>query len=359
MRIAAIDIGTNSVHMIVVQVRPDRSFEVVDREKEMVRLGSGGLGGRALTETATTAALQALAKFRRLAESHDVDEIVAAATSAVREADNGREFLNAIRQRTGIRVRVISGTEEARLIHRAAVYGVDVTAGPAVVVDIGGGSVELTRGSAAQLQVVHSAKIGVIRLTEQFVRTDPITDRDIRRMTKHIGTEVAEAVERIVDLGYERVIGTSGTILSLGALAVADQVTGSSDDLRNRRISTKQIRRLRRELTGLTLEERLQLPGLDPGGQQGRGEGLGGGADGEGRLRRRGLAPLHIRHAEALGQDHLSLHHDPDGHSRNGLGGPFVLQGGGEVGHPFLQGGRVGQGRGLVAGQEQGEHAHP
>lgn len=264
MRIAAIDIGTNSVHMIVVQVRPDRSFEVVDREKEMVRLGSGGLGGRALTETATTAALQALAKFRRLAESHDVDEIVAAATSAVREADNGREFLNAIRQRTGIRVRVISGTEEARLIHRAAVYGVDVTAGPAVVVDIGGGSVELTRGSAAQLQVVHSAKIGVIRLTEQFVRTDPITDRDIRRMTKHIGTEVAEAVERIVDLGYERVIGTSGTILSLGALAVADQVTGSSDDLRNRRISTKQIRRLRRELTGLTLEERLQLPGLDP-----------------------------------------------------------------------------------------------
>ena len=114
----------------------------------MVRLGSGGLGGRALTEAAMTTALQALSKFRRLAESHDVDEIIAAATSAVREADNGREFLTAIRQRTGIRVRVISGSEEARLIHRAAVYGVNVASGSAVVIDIGGGSVEITRGTA-------------------------------------------------------------------------------------------------------------------------------------------------------------------------------------------------------------------
>ena len=140
MRVAAIDIGTNSLHMIVAQVRSDRSFEVVDREKEMVRLGSGGLGGRALTESSMMAALQVLSKFRRLAEAHDVDEIVAAATSAVREADNGREFLTTVRQRTGIRVRVISGTEEARLIHRAAVYGVDVSDGTAVVIDIGGGA---------------------------------------------------------------------------------------------------------------------------------------------------------------------------------------------------------------------------
>src|SRR4029079_1365535 len=89
MRIAAIDIGTNSIHMIVVRVRPDLSFEVIDREKEMVRLGAGGLDGRSLTDAAMTAALQTLAKFRRLADSHKVDETVAAATSAIREADNG------------------------------------------------------------------------------------------------------------------------------------------------------------------------------------------------------------------------------------------------------------------------------
>src|SRR5436189_6366761 len=109
MRLAAIDIGTNSVHMIVVQVRPDLSFEVIDREREMVRLGAGGLDGRALSPDAMHAALQVLSKFRRLAESHKVDHIVAVATSAVREAENGGEFLQSIAAQTGIRPRVISG----------------------------------------------------------------------------------------------------------------------------------------------------------------------------------------------------------------------------------------------------------
>src|SRR5579864_6655490 len=102
MRIAAIDIGTNSLHMIVVVVRPDLSFEVIDREKEMVRLGAGGLDGRSLTPTAMTTALQTLTKFKRLADSHKVDEIVAAATSAVREAQNGGDFIAEVQRKTGI-----------------------------------------------------------------------------------------------------------------------------------------------------------------------------------------------------------------------------------------------------------------
>src|SRR5215211_7292188 len=151
MRLAAIDIGTNSLHMIVERVRPDFSFEVIDREKEMVRLGAGGLDGRALTPEAVHAALQVLSKFRRLAESHRVEEIVAVATSATREAENGGEFLNAVAHHTGIRPRVISGTEEARLIHSAAVYGVGLLRDVVVVIDVGGGSVEVTRGSGAAM----------------------------------------------------------------------------------------------------------------------------------------------------------------------------------------------------------------
>jgi exopolyphosphatase/guanosine-5'-triphosphate,3'-diphosphate pyrophosphatase len=166
MRLAAIDIGTNSVHMIVVRVRPDFSFEVIDREKEMVRLGAGGLDGKKLTPEAMTAALQALSKFARLARSHEVDEILAVATSATRESENGGAFLRAIERRTGIRARIISGIEEARLIHLAAVYGVD-TPKPAVVIDIGGGSVEITRGSGSKIALARSFKIGVIRLTER------------------------------------------------------------------------------------------------------------------------------------------------------------------------------------------------
>ena len=151
MRLAAIDIGTNSVHMIVVRVRADLSFEGIDREKEMVRLGAGGLDGRALTPEAMHTALQVLSKFRRLAESHGVDETVAVATSAVREAENGGEFLRAITQQTSIRARVISGTEEARLIHLAAAYGTAVPGEMAVAIDIGGGSVEITRGARPPL----------------------------------------------------------------------------------------------------------------------------------------------------------------------------------------------------------------
>ncbi|MXY25949.1 MAG: Ppx/GppA family phosphatase [Acidobacteria bacterium] len=264
MRIAAIDIGTNSVHMIVVQVRDDHSFEVVDREKEMVRLGAGGLGGRALTEATRRSALLALARFKRLADSHHVDEVIGCATSAVREAENGREFLAEIQHRTGIQTRMISGSEEARLIHRAAVYGVDVAGSAAVVVDIGGGSVELTLGRASRPQIAESLKLGVIRLTERFVRSDPISDRDERRMVRHIMAELAPAVTKIREQGFDRVIGTSGTILSLGALAADAAREDRPDELRNLRVPVKQVRRLRKELTALDLPGRIAIPGLDP-----------------------------------------------------------------------------------------------
>ena len=263
MRLAAIDIGTNSVHMIVVQVRPDLSFEVIDREKEMVRLGAGGLDGRKLTETAMDAALQALSKFKRLADSHHVDEILAAATSATREAENGTEFLAAIAELTGIRPRVISGTEEARLIHLAAVYGVDVKRGKAVVIDIGGGSVEITCGGEKP-QLAKSFKVGVIRLTERYVKTDPLSDRDERRLVKHIHGETNAHIKAIVHLGYDRVIGTSGTILSLGTMAAHEMRGEEPDEIRNLRIPAKQIRRLREKATSLPLAQRLRMPGLEP-----------------------------------------------------------------------------------------------
>jgi exopolyphosphatase/guanosine-5'-triphosphate,3'-diphosphate pyrophosphatase len=264
MRIAAIDIGTNSIHMIVVQVRPDLSFEVIDREKEMIRLGAGGLDGRALTPEAMHAALQVLSKFRRLAESHKVDEVIAVATSATREAENGGEFLQAVTQQTGIRPRVISGTEEARLIHLAAVYGVSVPGDLAVVIDIGGGSVEVTRGAGAAIESGRSFKLGVIRLTERFIKTDPIEPRDERKLVRHIGAEIGKYLDEIAKAGFDRVIGTSGTILSLGSVASAADGLGASAPLRNRRISAKQIRRVRKDLAVLDIEQRLQIAGLEP-----------------------------------------------------------------------------------------------
>ncbi len=264
MRLAAIDIGTNSVHMIVVRVRADLSFEVIDREKEMVRLGAGGLDGKSLTESAMGAALLALAKFRRIAESHGVDEILAAATSATREAENGSEFLARITEETGIRPRVISGTEEARLIHLAAVYGVDVMHGPAVVIDIGGGSVEITLGDAEQPTLGRSFKLGVIRLTERFVTSDPLSGRDERKMVQFITREIEQHAAAIGTAGFDRVIGTSGTILSLGTMAAQAELGHAPGEIRNLRVTARQLHRLRKQVVSLGVQQRLKLPGLEP-----------------------------------------------------------------------------------------------
>jgi exopolyphosphatase/guanosine-5'-triphosphate,3'-diphosphate pyrophosphatase len=262
MQIAAIDIGTNSVHMIVVRLRPDLSFEVIDREKDMVRLGAGGLGGGELTASAMSAAMQTLMKFRRLAESHGVDEIIASATSAVRESANGAKFIGQVYRATGIRIRVISGTEEARLIHLAAAYATGIGARTGVVIDIGGGSVEITAGTAARMQSGRSFKLGVIRLTEKFVTTDPLSGREERRMVRAIRRETRTFIAQLRRRGFDRVIGTSGTVLTLGELAAGRRRTAG--DVRNLRISAKAVHRLRERLTDEPLAGRLKMPGLDP-----------------------------------------------------------------------------------------------
>lgn len=261
MRIAAIDVGSNSVHMIVCRVGPDLSFEVIDREKDMIRLGASGFEGRKLPETNIQTALQTLSKFKRLAESHGVEEIVAAATSAVREAENGGDFIRAAARDLGMRIRVISGTEEARLIHLAAAYAVGLGRHPAVVVDIGGGSTEITLGTAARAEFGRSFKLGVLRLSERFGRNDPLTEGDERRLVRHIRRQAGGFVRQLRQRGFERVIGTSGTILSIGSLADESRVV---NDVRNARVTTKAVRRLRKRLVPMKLDERLKVPGLDP-----------------------------------------------------------------------------------------------
>ncbi len=262
MRIAAIDVGSNSVHMIVCRIRPDLSFEVIDREKDMIRLGAGSLATHALGAERIALAMQTLTKFKRLAESHGVDEIIAAATSAVREADNGGDFIAAARREVGLRLRVISGTEEARLIHLAAAYAVGIGHRRAVVVDIGGGSTEITLGTSARVEMGRSFKLGAIRLTERFARHDPMTRADERRLVRHIRRETCRYLAQIRRRGFERVIGTSGTIQALGSLASGAR--RGPNDVRRRTVSAAAIGRLRHKLAGMPLSDRLAVPGLDP-----------------------------------------------------------------------------------------------
>lgn len=263
MRIAAIDIGTNSLHMLIVQVRGDLSFEVIDREKVMVRLGAGGLSSRRLTRASMTAAIEAMRRFKRLADAHGVEKVLSAATSATRESVNGGEFLAQVTRATGIRPRVISGEKEARLIHTAAVYGVNVGSGRAAVIDIGGGSMEITLGTGSGAQLARSFKLGVTRLTERFVRTDPMTSREERRIEECVTAEIRDYAAQVAAAGFDRVIGTSGTILNLGGMAAGLGRGDAPRELRSLSVPARQIRRLRKELVQTTLEERLALPGMD------------------------------------------------------------------------------------------------
>ena len=264
MRLAAIDIGTTSIHMIVAEVRPGHSFEVIDREKEMVRLGAGGLGGRALTPAAIGLALGTVGRFRRLADSRQVDEIRAVATSAVREAPNGGDFLAAIERETGVRARVISGVEEARLIHHAALYAVDVGEGSAVIIDIGGGTTEITLGSRGRIRQACSLRLGAIRLTERFVRDDPVHRSAERRLVRHVRRVAGPFLTGLRRVGFDRVIVTSGTALSIGALALSGSRVPCADELHHCRVDARQIHRVRKQLVALDLEGRLGLPGMEP-----------------------------------------------------------------------------------------------
>ena len=273
MRIAAIDIGTNSIHMIVVQVRPDLSFEVIDREKEMVRLGAGGLDGRALTPEAMHAGAPGAV------------EVQAAGRIAPGRRDHRRRDQRHARSRerrripagghaeqTGIRPRVISGTEEARLIHLAAVYGVSVPGDVAVVIDIGGGSVEITRGTGPVVEL--GTQLQARRHPpHRAVRQDrPARARATNgKLVRHIDAEIGKYLNQIAHAGFDRVIGTSGTILSLGAVAAAADGRAPARRFATAAIPAKQIRRVRKELVALRSRGAAARPGPRTAARRPRG----------------------------------------------------------------------------------------
>ena len=169
--LAAIDVGTNSFHLVVARVAGDDRFEVIGREKEMVRLGSGAGDMKLLTADAIDRGVETLARFRQVADSYGAP-VRAVATSAVREAENHDEFLRRAEAEAGVRVEVISGIEEARLIHLGVLQAVPVFDRPLFLFDIGGGSTELLFGFQGEARASRSLKLGAVRLTNRFFASD-------------------------------------------------------------------------------------------------------------------------------------------------------------------------------------------
>ena len=173
MKLAAIDIGSNSIHMIVAHMDASGALEIVDRAKSMVGLGSETLATGYLSEAAQERGLAALKEFKQLADRHRVDDIIAVATSATREARNGNNFITRVRDECGIHAKIISGREEGRLIYLGAREVFDFGSRKALIVDLGGGSLELILADQRREYVVKSLKLGVRRLKDRFLPSDP------------------------------------------------------------------------------------------------------------------------------------------------------------------------------------------
>jgi exopolyphosphatase/guanosine-5'-triphosphate,3'-diphosphate pyrophosphatase len=216
-RIAAIDIGTNSIHMIVAEANR-RGYRVVDREKEMVQLGLSSLDGQPLTEEAIERGVAAIVKMAGLAERWNAEEVIAVATSAVREAPNRRDFLRRVRDASGIKVRVISGEEEADYIFRAVRSDVDIGGSTALTIDIGGGSAEVIVGTADEIYFTTSEPLGSLRLAQRFRLTDRATEHALAECREEVGRRAARIRKRVKRIGIDIAIGTSGTILTLAAI---------------------------------------------------------------------------------------------------------------------------------------------
>lgn len=262
VRLAAIDVGSNSVHMVVADVSADGRIEVVDRVKEMVRLGRRTFMTGRLPAGAMDLAVQAVKTFSRLARARRVERVRAVATSAVREARNGAVFVRRLRRETGLPVRVISGPEEARLIFRAAQHALGLEGGPHLLVDVGGGSVELVLVQDGRPLWLRSFPLGVARLTERFITSDPPSARQVARLEKHLDRTIGSLLGEARKAGIVHAVGTSGTVNTLIAMARAARGDELSR-LHGASITAAELTRVRRSVLALPAARRADIPGID------------------------------------------------------------------------------------------------
>lgn len=217
-KLAAIDIGTNSFHLVIAEVNENGSFNIVDSEKEVIRLSEGSTGDiKIICDNAIERAINALKKFSGIAKSHNA-KIKAVATSAVREASNKIDFLKRVNKETGITIDVINGVEEGRLIYMGILQSVSVFDKRVLCIDIGGGSTEFVVGYKGNILYANSLKLGAVRLTRKFFNNYTVTAEAVENCSKWVEGVLSPVKKIIENYKIDVVVGTSGTIMSTGLM---------------------------------------------------------------------------------------------------------------------------------------------
>jgi exopolyphosphatase/guanosine-5'-triphosphate,3'-diphosphate pyrophosphatase len=263
MRIAALDLGSNSFHLLVADVHPDGTFEPVSREKDMLRLGDDVARCGLITPALADRAVASVRRLRQLADALGAQEVLAKATSAIRTATNGSELVDRIEAETGVEVEVIGGLEEARLIFAAVRSSLVLEPAPALCVDIGGGSVEFVIGDSAGLRWATSVPLGVGRLTAELVQSDPPSRADRASLEARIADGLAPIVDEVRRRKPLMAVGTSGTINDLARLAAATDEGDIPASANGLRIHAEQLHALQRRIVRMSAAERRRLPGIE------------------------------------------------------------------------------------------------
>jgi exopolyphosphatase/guanosine-5'-triphosphate,3'-diphosphate pyrophosphatase len=259
--LAAIDIGSNSVRLKISRLQAGRLREVHE-DREVTRLGEGVFGGGLLSPESMSETVRVLRRFHRAVQECGADSVRVVATAALRDARNARAFLEWVRSTTGWTVEIISGLEEARLIHLGIVSSSRLAAGNVLLVDLGGGSCELTLSRQAQIRDTVSLPLGAVRLTGEFLKHDPPRKSELKRLQGLVAREVGRIERRVRSARVEAVIATSGTAAALAAVAA------HLARFKKRRTSApttrEMMRQIVKQITRLPLDQRRKIPGIGP-----------------------------------------------------------------------------------------------
>jgi exopolyphosphatase / guanosine-5'-triphosphate,3'-diphosphate pyrophosphatase len=267
LKLAAIDIGSNSIKLVVVDAAASDSFAVLTREKEPVRLGHNTLRQGHLSSSAIERASDCLRRFRSIAEARGAEQVLAVATASVREADNSAEFIEEVERQTGVRVEVLSPIEEARLIGLAASKGCVPSGASLINIDIGGGSTEISLVQDGTPKQLVSVKLGAVGLTEQFIASDPVKPKELRALRNEIAAALERPGREVRAANWQYATGTSGTVLALGQvlrlrlLRSADNKSQAAQPA-GAEIPLNRLERLNSRLAEMNISERRGQPGV-------------------------------------------------------------------------------------------------
>ena len=263
-RLAAIDIGTNSIHLIIAEVDARLGkFKILDRKKEISRIGSGSSDMKYLSEGAMNRGIETIKRFKTLADASNA-VIRAVATSAVREALNQREFIRRAQKEIGIKIEVASGSEEARLIHLGVLQALPIFHKKIMLVDIGGGSSEFLVGQGRKIFYANSLKIGALRLTQRFFASDSTDKKILKECRRYVAGMINPITREVKKHNCELYVGTSGTVVSIADM-ISLRRDNNKDSGNNFTFSSKELRKIVEEITkAKDSRQRSEIRGLDP-----------------------------------------------------------------------------------------------